>query len=309
MAVHMMMERMRPLEPSSAPAVMSSLLSSTKPIATAERPAYEFRIEITVGMSAPPIGMMSNTPKISDRTLTTGKRLADAGAVGFSTTYPPTASGHQQQAEVHEVLARIGDRTLRDPLQLLQLAGGDEAAGEGQVAEHDLEHDRDHPEGGEVLGALGQPEVVLGGADEPGGRAAERVRERGPLRHRGQRHLRERHADHEAEHDRDHDPGVVDDLGLRPGGEHGDHHAADAGVHAVPRGLRIAHPMEREDEERGRDEVRELDQRMNHLGAALPPASRVLNILSMRLVMRKPLTMLVIEAKSATAPRKRMWVG
>ena len=61
-ARHMMIERIRPLDPSSAPAVTSSLLPSTKPIATAERPAYEFRIEMTVGMSAPPIGMMSNTP-------------------------------------------------------------------------------------------------------------------------------------------------------------------------------------------------------------------------------------------------------
>ena len=30
-------------------------LSSTKPMAQAERPAYEFKSEMTVGMSAPPI--------------------------------------------------------------------------------------------------------------------------------------------------------------------------------------------------------------------------------------------------------------
>src|SRR5437660_1328750 len=39
MARHMMIERIRPLEPSSAPAVTRSLLLSTKPIATAESPA------------------------------------------------------------------------------------------------------------------------------------------------------------------------------------------------------------------------------------------------------------------------------
>jgi hypothetical protein len=38
-ALHMMIARMSPLDPSSAPAVMSSLLSSAKPIATAESPA------------------------------------------------------------------------------------------------------------------------------------------------------------------------------------------------------------------------------------------------------------------------------
>ena len=64
-ARHMMIDRIKPLEPSSAPAVISSLLSSTKPIATADRPAYAFRIEITVGISAPPMGMISSTPKAS----------------------------------------------------------------------------------------------------------------------------------------------------------------------------------------------------------------------------------------------------
>ena len=39
MALHMMIERIRPLEPSSAPATISSLLSSTKPMAHADRPA------------------------------------------------------------------------------------------------------------------------------------------------------------------------------------------------------------------------------------------------------------------------------
>ena len=55
-ALHMMTDRMKPDDPSSAPAMMSSLFSSTKPIATAESPAYEFSSEMTVGMSAPPIG-------------------------------------------------------------------------------------------------------------------------------------------------------------------------------------------------------------------------------------------------------------
>src|SRR5262249_60879105 len=62
MARHMMIERMRPEDPSSAPAVMSNLFSSTQPIATAERPAYEFKKAITVGMSAPPLGRAHRTP-------------------------------------------------------------------------------------------------------------------------------------------------------------------------------------------------------------------------------------------------------
>ena len=40
-ALHMITDRMSPDDPSSAPAMMSSLFSSTKPMATAARPAYE----------------------------------------------------------------------------------------------------------------------------------------------------------------------------------------------------------------------------------------------------------------------------
>ena len=47
-----------------------------------------------------------------------------------------------------------------------------------------------------------QTEEVLGRADQAGGEPAERVRERGPLRHGGERHEGERHADDEATHDR-----------------------------------------------------------------------------------------------------------
>jgi hypothetical protein len=92
MARHMMMDRMRPEEPSSAPAVMSSLLSSTNPIATAARPAYELRIEITVGMSAPPIGITSKTPKSNDSPITIGKAMVACGAVGQSTRLTPSAT-------------------------------------------------------------------------------------------------------------------------------------------------------------------------------------------------------------------------
>src|SRR2546428_11141270 len=82
MARHMITERMKPDEPSSAPAVMSSLLSSTKPIATAESPAYEFNSEMTVGMSAPPMGRINSTPNVNDKAMMIGKSHCQ---VGFST--------------------------------------------------------------------------------------------------------------------------------------------------------------------------------------------------------------------------------
>ena len=66
MARHMMTDSTTPDAPSSAPAMMRSLLLSTKPVAQAARPAYELRSEITTGMSAAPIGRTSITPKTSE---------------------------------------------------------------------------------------------------------------------------------------------------------------------------------------------------------------------------------------------------
>ena len=54
--------------------MISNLLFSTNPIAAAERPAYEFSSEITVGMSAPPIGIIISTPNISEITTMIGNR-------------------------------------------------------------------------------------------------------------------------------------------------------------------------------------------------------------------------------------------
>ena len=54
-----------PEEPTSDPAMISAVLSSTKPAPAADRPVNAFSIEITTGMSAPPTGMISITPNTS----------------------------------------------------------------------------------------------------------------------------------------------------------------------------------------------------------------------------------------------------
>ena len=181
-------------------------------------------------------------------------------AVGCEHDGDAEGDGQQQQADVDDVLDRVGHRPLRDPLHLLQLPGRHEAAGEGEEAEQHLGDDRDGPERGELRRAFALPQVVLGGADEAGRQAAEGVRERGPLRHRRERHPGERHADGEAGDDRHDDPEVVHDLRLGPGGDDGERHPGHAGVDRPPRGGRRVHPVQREDEQRRRDQVGELDQ-------------------------------------------------
>ncbi len=62
MALHMIMLRMMPDAPTSEPAMISTLLFSTKPVAAPARPEYELSSAMTTGMSAPPIGIVSSTP-------------------------------------------------------------------------------------------------------------------------------------------------------------------------------------------------------------------------------------------------------
>jgi hypothetical protein len=53
---------MAPEEPTSAPVMISIGLWSVKPMPAAAQPEYELSIEITTGMSAPPIGMIRRKP-------------------------------------------------------------------------------------------------------------------------------------------------------------------------------------------------------------------------------------------------------
>ena len=54
-----------PDAPTSMPLTISTLFSSSKPVAAAASPVNAFRSEITTGMSAPPIGSTNRIPKIA----------------------------------------------------------------------------------------------------------------------------------------------------------------------------------------------------------------------------------------------------
>jgi hypothetical protein len=180
------------------------------------------------------------------------------GRGGVQDDPDPYHRGHDEQPDVDEVLAAVGDRPLRDPLHLLELPGGHETAGERQEAQNDLRDDRRHPERGQVRRAFGVPEEVLGGTDQPCGGSTERVGQRRPLRHRGERHHGKRHAHDEAADDRQDDPTVMHHHRLDPCGGDGEQHRGDTCEHRAARRLGVVHPVQREDEQRGRDDVGRL---------------------------------------------------
>ena len=62
--------------------MISAELPSVKPMPAAAQPEYEFSIEITTGMSAPPIGMIISTPSTSARMMISQKSSALPDAPG-----------------------------------------------------------------------------------------------------------------------------------------------------------------------------------------------------------------------------------
>src|SRR5262249_53027095 len=98
---------------------------------------------------------------------------------------------------------------------------------------------------------------------------------------------------------------------VRPGDQDRDRGSRRAGIDAPARRARRVHPVQRKDEQRRGDQVPELDDAVDHDVCAPGPAGFVsrLNILSIRSVIRNPLTMFVSEATTAMAPRRRKRSG
>ena len=63
-----MFVKINPEAPTRDPLIIRALLLIKNPVAAAAIPEYEFKREITTGISAPPIGIVSPTPRINART-------------------------------------------------------------------------------------------------------------------------------------------------------------------------------------------------------------------------------------------------
>ena len=111
---------------------------------------------MTVGMSAPPMGMISITPKTSAITTITGNRRVCSG---WNISHSAMHHGRRQHRQVDDVLPSVGNGPLRQ--HFLQLARGDQAAGEGQRADNHFQRDLRHLEFREV----GNAHVIFGNAD------------------------------------------------------------------------------------------------------------------------------------------------
>ncbi len=57
-----MYDKIAPDDPTNAPVIINAVFSNVNPIPAAAQPEYEFSIEITTGISAPPIGIINKKP-------------------------------------------------------------------------------------------------------------------------------------------------------------------------------------------------------------------------------------------------------
>src|ERR1700722_8364011 len=201
-----------------------------------------------------------------------------------------------ENREADDVLPAVGNRALRE--NFLEFSGGDQAACKGQRADDHFHCNLDHAEFRDVR----RMHVVLGDTDHGCGQSAERMAKGGSLRHGRHADHAERDADGGADDQRDGDPLVLDKGGIEKCRGDGKCRANFAGDHSMTCGGRRAEPLQRENEEDGCDDVGEVDELTNgnriHDFLGFP----VLNMRSMRSVIRKPPTMLLNEAATAMVP-------
>ena len=77
MPLHIIYESIAPDDPTNAPVIIKAVFSKVNPIPAAAQPEYEFNIEITTGISAPPIGIIIKKPIKKETAINIQNKLED----------------------------------------------------------------------------------------------------------------------------------------------------------------------------------------------------------------------------------------
>src|SRR5437763_601955 len=127
--------------------------------------------------------------------------------------------------------------------------------------------------------------------------------ERGSLRHCGHLDTAERDADACSQHQGDDDPFVIDNSVVQQRARNGQHHTDLAGPDSAPGSARRAHPFQRQNEQRAGDQINDFNDVLisGEIGHGLV-GRLLLNIFSIRSVIRNPPTTLLVAATTAITP-------
>ena len=190
-----------PDAPTSMPPTISTLFSSSKPVAAAARPVNAFSSEITTGMSAPPIGSTNSTPKSADAAIKTQSShwsctpatsampaaSATANSAAFTTCWPGYVIGRPPISS-----CSFANATIEPANEIEPISADSTIASEMST-----------------VGVPGAGRIRWNSASAIKRRraAADAVEQRHHLRHRGHLHLARRDrteaaADRHADHDR-----------------------------------------------------------------------------------------------------------
>ena len=144
-------------------------------------------------------------------------------------------------------------------------------------------------------------QIELGCSDQGHAERAERMAERSPLRDGCHLHIAERNADDCAQHQCDGNPLVVDNPVVEQRADDRQQHADFTRPDAAPRRRRRTQPLQRQDEENDSDDVRHFNHvRLWNHGFCV---RLDLNIFSMRSVMMKPPTILLVCGDNRDRPK------
>ena len=202
-----------------------------------------------------------------------------------------------EHRKADEVLSLVSNGTLRQ--DFLELPRRDQASGEGERADNYFQRDLQHLKLREVRNA----DVVLGDANHRRCQRPKSVAQGSPLGHGGHADHAEWNAHARPYRQRYYDPFVLDDFVVAECGDHRQDCPNFARKHAAPRAGRRTQPLERQNEQGHGDNVDKVDELLRSEGIHGFLVLLSLNMRSMRSVMRKPPTMLLNEAATATAPR------
>src|ERR1039457_3906258 len=202
---------------------------------------------------------------------------------------------NRQHRQVDEVLPLIGDWPLRQ--DFLQLARGHQAAGNGETAEDDFQRKHRHHERRNIRG----PQLELRGSHQGYAKRAEGMAQCSSLRDGSHSDVAKRDTNDRAQDQPNGEPLVVHDAVIQKRTGNRQHHSRFARPNAAPRGDWRTQPLQREDEEDGSDNVGDLYDVFGRWSHGF--CVRLdLNILSMRSVMMKPPTALLVAATIAIVP-------
>jgi len=254
-ATAMRFVRIEPEAPTIIPATISAGLFSATPVAAADSPVNAFSIEITTGMSAPPIGSTTKLPSTaaqSSMPMNSACECEPLATSAASRIAPAKSSALTTCCGRPSVIGRPGSSSCSLPKAMFEPQKETEptiAANRVKTATYSGRPTKPSElrNSAQAIRKTAPPPTPL--------------KERDHLRHRRHPHAaRGRHADGRADHDADRDQNPITLALVQQRRDDRDRHADGGDPVAADRGPRARQTRQAVDEEAERDDVEDVEE-------------------------------------------------